>query len=105
MLPYQLHLKLRVAQQQETSSSSSLSILKDLPFGIWDKESHRQHLFFVSDHDKAVIEEAQSRRKIMEDILKARGIKIVDRFVEREENKMTYDELMEEIGGITKKSK
>jgi hypothetical protein len=41
MLPYQLHQKLRAAQQQQ-SSSSSLSILKGLPFRIWDKEEHRQ---------------------------------------------------------------
>ena len=39
-LPYQLHQKLRASQQ--TSSSSSLSILKGLPFWIWDKELHRQ---------------------------------------------------------------
>ena len=41
MLPYQLHQKLRAAQQQE-SSSSSLSVLRGLPFWIWDKEEHRQ---------------------------------------------------------------
>ena len=41
MLPYQLHQKLRQAQQQQ-SSSSNLSILKGLPFWIWDKEQHRQ---------------------------------------------------------------
>jgi hypothetical protein len=41
MLPYQLHQKLRAAQQQQ-SSSSRLSILKGLPFWIWDKEEHRQ---------------------------------------------------------------
>jgi hypothetical protein len=40
MLPYQLHQKLRAAQQQ--NSSSNLSILKGLPFWIWDKEEHRQ---------------------------------------------------------------
>ena len=28
--------------QQQTRSSSSLSILKGLPFWIWDKEEHRQ---------------------------------------------------------------
>jgi hypothetical protein len=38
-LPYQLHQKLRASQQ---GSSSSLSILKGLPFWIWDKEIHRQ---------------------------------------------------------------
>ena len=43
MLPYQLHQKLRAAQQQ-TSSSSSLSVLKGLPFWIWDKEQHRQEV-------------------------------------------------------------
>ena len=42
MLPYQLHQKLRQAQQQQQSSSSNLSILKGLPFWIWDKEQHRQ---------------------------------------------------------------
>ena len=41
MLPYQLHQKLRAAQQQQ-SSSSSLSVLKGLPFWIWDKEIHKQ---------------------------------------------------------------
>ena len=41
MLPYQLHQKLRAAQQQQ-SSSSSLSVLKGLPFWIWDKQEHRQ---------------------------------------------------------------
>jgi hypothetical protein len=41
MLPYQLHQKLRAAQQQ-TSSSSSLSVLRGLPFWIWDKVEHRQ---------------------------------------------------------------
>jgi hypothetical protein len=41
MLPYQLHQKLRAAQQQQ-SSSSSLSVLNGLPFWIWDKEEHRQ---------------------------------------------------------------
>ena len=43
MLPYQLHQKLRQAQQQRRSSSSaSLSILRGLPFWIWDKEQHTQ---------------------------------------------------------------
>ena len=42
MLPYQLHQKLRAEQQQRSSSSSNLSILKGLPFWIWDKEIHRQ---------------------------------------------------------------
>ena len=41
MLPYQVHQKLRAAQQQQ-KSSSDLSILKGLPFWIWDKEIHRQ---------------------------------------------------------------
>ena len=42
-LPYQLHNKqLRQAQQIGTRSSSDLSILKGLPFWIWDKEEHRQ---------------------------------------------------------------
>ena len=41
MLLYQLHQKLRQAQRQQ-SSSSNLSILKGLPFWIWDKEEHRQ---------------------------------------------------------------
>jgi hypothetical protein len=41
MLPYQLHQKLRAAQAQQ-SSSSSLSILRGLPFWIWDKEIHRK---------------------------------------------------------------
>ena len=41
MLPYQLHQKLRQAQQQ-TRSSSSLSILKGKVFWHWDKERHTQ---------------------------------------------------------------
>ena len=41
MLPYQLHQKLRQAQQQQ-SSSSNLSVLKGLPFWVFDKEIHRQ---------------------------------------------------------------
>ena len=41
MLPYQFHQKLRAAQQQ-TSSSSRLSVLKGLPFWIWDRVDHRQ---------------------------------------------------------------
>ena len=40
-MPYQLHQKLRQSQQQ-TSLSSSLSVLKGLPFWIWDKEIHKQ---------------------------------------------------------------
>ena len=54
---------------------------------------------FISDHDKAVIEEAQTRRKIMEDILEARGIKTVDRFVEHTSERKTYDELVQELRG------
>ncbi|HEX9318616.1 MAG TPA: hypothetical protein VF884_06750 [Nitrososphaeraceae archaeon] len=42
------------------------------------KMKYNQDKDFVNDHDKAIIEEAQTRRKIMEEILKARGIKIVD---------------------------
>ena len=42
MLPYHLHQKLRRAQQIGTTSSSSLSVLKGLPFWIWDKEAHRE---------------------------------------------------------------
>ena len=41
MLPYQLHQKLRQAQQQ-TRSSSSLSIIKGKVFWHWDKERHTQ---------------------------------------------------------------
>ena len=45
MLPYQLHQKLRTAQQQKSSSvNSSLSLqlekLRDLPF--WNKEQHKE---------------------------------------------------------------
>ena len=39
MLPYQLHQKLRAAQQ-ETSSSSELDKLRGLPFWIWNQEQH-----------------------------------------------------------------
>ena len=42
MLPYQLHQKLRAAQQQRTGSSSNPSILRGQPFWIWSKEEHRQ---------------------------------------------------------------
>src|SRR6185503_12084117 len=38
-LPYQLHQKLRQSQQ---NSSPNLSVLRGLPFWIWDKELHRQ---------------------------------------------------------------
>ena len=41
MLPYQLHQKLRQRQQIETSSFS-LSVLKGLPFWIWNKEQHTE---------------------------------------------------------------
>ena len=43
MLPYQLHQKLRAAQQQQgitSSYSPNLSILRDKPFWIWDKNQH-----------------------------------------------------------------
>src|SRR6476619_7714871 len=40
-LPYQLHQKLRQAQQQ-ARSSSNLSILKGKVFWYWDKEQHTQ---------------------------------------------------------------
>ena len=40
-LPYQLHQKIRSSQQQ-TASSSSLSVLRGLEFWIWDEEIHRQ---------------------------------------------------------------
>jgi len=40
-LPYQLHQKLRQAQQQ-ARSSSNLSILKGNVFWHWDKEQHTQ---------------------------------------------------------------
>jgi hypothetical protein len=42
MLPCQLHQKLRAAQLQQTSSSSNIKQLEDLPFWIWDKQEHRQ---------------------------------------------------------------
>ena len=42
MLPYQLHQKLRAAQQQGITSSSNLQQLRGLPFWIWDKEQHTQ---------------------------------------------------------------
>jgi hypothetical protein len=38
MLPYQLHQKLRAAQQQGITSSSSLSVLRGLKF--WHREEH-----------------------------------------------------------------
>jgi hypothetical protein len=44
MLPYQLHQKLRAAQaqQQGITSSSSLSVLRGLPFWLWDQQQHRE---------------------------------------------------------------
>ena len=49
---------------------------------------------FVSDHEKAIIQEAQIRRKLMEDMLKERGIvEITDSFVEYTRPKQTYKEL------------
>ena len=39
-LPYQRHQKLK--NQQQTRSSSSLSVLKDKVFWYWDKEQHTQ---------------------------------------------------------------
>ncbi len=39
--PYQRHQKRRQLQQQ-ASSSSNLSVLRGLPFWIWDKDQHRQ---------------------------------------------------------------
>src|SRR6476620_5017516 len=38
-LPYQLHQKLRQRLQIETSSSS-LSVLRGLPFWLWDQQQH-----------------------------------------------------------------
>jgi hypothetical protein len=40
MLPYQLHQKLRAAQQQGITSSSSLSVLRGLKFWHWNREEH-----------------------------------------------------------------
>lgn len=55
---------------------------------------------FVSDHEKAIIQEAQIRRKLMEDMLKERGIvEITDSFVEYTRPKQTYKELLEELKG------
>lgn len=55
---------------------------------------------FISDHDKAIIQEAQIRRKLMEDMLKERGIvEITDSFVEYTRPKQTYKELTEELKG------
>jgi hypothetical protein len=42
MLPYQLHQKLRAAQQQGITSSSSLSVLRGLKFWHWDKLKHTE---------------------------------------------------------------
>jgi hypothetical protein len=58
---------------------------------------------FITDHDKAVIREAQIRRGIMEDILKKRGIvEITDAFVEESESNETFDELVAKLKGNTK---
>jgi len=43
LLPYQLHQKLRQAQQQ-ARSSSNLSILKGNVFWQWDKEHTQEYL-------------------------------------------------------------
>ena len=48
-LPYQLHNKQR-QQQQKHTLSSSLSVLKGLPFWIWDKEEHRQQATAINGH-------------------------------------------------------
>ena len=63
-----------------------------------DKMTRNYHPDFVSDHDKAVIEEARIRRKLMEDMLKERGIEVKDSFKEYTEPKKNYEELVEEIG-------
>ena len=44
-LPYQPLQPKRQLQEQQQRSSSSLSIVKGLPFWIWDKEAHRQQAF------------------------------------------------------------
>ena len=40
MLPYQLHQKLRQHKQQGITSSSNLSVLRGLPFWLWDQQQH-----------------------------------------------------------------
>jgi hypothetical protein len=50
MLPYQLHQKLRQAQQIGTTSSSSLSILKGKVFWHRDKQHHREEYIRTNGH-------------------------------------------------------
>jgi hypothetical protein len=56
---------------------------------------------FVSDYNKLIVEEAQTRRKLMEDIIRARGIELEDLFVEYTTpiSKKTYQESLHEISG------
>ena len=65
-----------------------------------DKKIYNPDPNFVSDYNKAIIQEAQIRRKLMEDMLKERGIvEITDSFVEYTRQKQTYKELTEELKG------
>jgi hypothetical protein len=59
---------------------------------------------FVSDYNKLIVEEAQTRRKLMEDTLRARGINVVDLFIEYTalKSSKTYKELLEEMAGNNK---
>ena len=63
-----------------------------------DKTIYNHDPDFISDRNKAIIQEAQIRRKLMEDMLKERGIvEITDSFVEStEEPNKTNKELLKE---------
>lgn len=52
---------------------------------------------YVSDHQKAIVDEAQIRRNLMECILKERGIEVIDSFEEYTTPKKPYKELTEKI--------
>ena len=61
---------------------------------------------FLTDYQKLLVEESQKRKEIMKEIIKSRGVEFKESSVKRKpEKKKTYDELVEEIHGITKKSK
>lgn len=69
-----------------------------------NKKIYNRDPDFISDHEKTIIQEAQIRSKLMEDMLKERGIvEITNSFVEYTTpdpylNK-TYEEVIEELKG------
>ena len=60
---------------------------------------------FLSDYRKLLVEESQKRKEIMKQIIKSTGVEFKESTVKRKpEKNKTYDELLKEIRGITKKS-